>query len=90
MKKVCIIYNFEKKIAKEIYEESIEYFCERNIEVVSGERSSEADFAVVIGGDGTLLRSFKHFIFRAQMYVIAINAGSSDWDKKRKSIWRIW
>ena len=76
MKKVCIIYNFEKKIAKEIYIESVEYFCKRNIEVLSVENSSEADFAVVIGGDGTLLRSFKHFIFRSKMYVIAINAGS--------------
>ena len=53
MKKVCIIYNFEKKIAKEIYKESIEYFNKRNIEVVAGDRSTEADFAVVIGGDGT-------------------------------------
>ena len=51
MKKVCIIYNFEKKIAKEIYIESVEYFCKRNIEVLSVENSSEADFAVVIGGD---------------------------------------
>ena len=76
MKKVCIIYNFEKKIAKEIYIESVEHFCKRNIEVLSVENSSEADFAVVIGGDGTLLRSFKHFIFRSKMYVIAINAGS--------------
>lgn len=76
MKKVCIIYNFEKKIAKEIYKESIEYFNKRNIEVVAGDRSTEADFAVVIGGDGTLLRSFKHFIFRSEIYVIAINAGS--------------
>ena len=66
MKKVCIIYNFEKKIAKEIYIESVEYFCKRNIEVLSVENSSEADFAVVIGGDGTLLRSFKHFIFRSK------------------------
>ncbi|WP_244264612.1 NAD(+)/NADH kinase [Fusobacterium ulcerans] len=31
---------------------------------------------MVIGGDGTLLRSFKHFIFRSEIYVIAINAGS--------------
>ena len=66
----------KKKIAKEIYTESVEYFCKRNIEVLSVENSSEADFAVVIGGDGTLLRSFKHFIFRSKMYVIAINAGS--------------
>ncbi len=76
MKKVCIIYNSEKEIAKEIYGESIKYFFEKNIEVVVGERSGEADFAVVIGGDGTLLRSFKHFIFKPEIYVIAINAGS--------------
>lgn len=76
MKKVCIIYNSEKEIAKEIYAESLKYFQRRDIEVVGADRSSEAEFAVVIGGDGTLLRAFKHFIFRPNLYVIAINAGS--------------
>lgn len=59
------------KIAKEIYEESIEYFCERNRSCF-WRKKFWSWFAVVIGGDGTLLRSFKHFIFRAQMYVIAM------------------
>lgn len=76
MKKVCIIYNTEKEIAQELYRESVEYFQKRNIEILDNNRGKEADFAVVIGGDGTLLRSFKQFIFKENFYVIAINAGS--------------
>ena len=76
MKKVCIIYNTEKEIAKELYQESVKYFQKRNIEILDNNRGKEADFAVVIGGDGTLLRAFKQFIFKENFYVIAINAGS--------------
>ncbi|MDO4588515.1 MAG: NAD(+)/NADH kinase [Fusobacterium sp.] len=76
MKKVCIIYNTEKEVAKELYKESIKYFEKRKIEVLENNRDKEADFAVVIGGDGTLLRAFKQFIFKENFYVIAINAGS--------------
>lgn len=38
------------------------------------EREAEADFYVVIGGDGTLLTAFKTFV-RTDIPIIAINAG---------------
>lgn len=74
MKKVFIIYNQDRPLAQELYKKSIEYFKTRKIEIV--DRVSKADFGVVIGGDGTLLRSFRSFIFKRNLYVIAINAGS--------------
>ncbi len=74
MKKVFIIYNPDKEVALELYKKSIEYFQEKKIEVV--DKVSKADFGVVIGGDGTLLRAFRNFIFKKNIYVIAINAGS--------------
>lgn len=74
MKKVYILYNIDKPLAKELYEKSVEYFKTKGIEIV--DRANKADFGVVIGGDGTLLRAFRNFIFKKNLYVIAINAGS--------------
>lgn len=73
-KKVYFYYNETKEVAVELYERSLTFFATRGVEVLSKDREAEADFYVVIGGDGTLLRSFKNF---ARMYipVIAINAG---------------
>lgn len=74
MRKVFIIYNSDKPIAKELYEKSITYFKEKKVEIV--DKPLKADFGVVIGGDGTLLRAFKSFIFKKNLHVIAINAGN--------------
>lgn len=74
MKKVFIIYNQDKPLAQELYQKSVEYFASKKIEIV--DKAGKADFGVVIGGDGTLLRSFRNFIFKKNLYVIAINAGS--------------
>lgn len=74
MKKVFIMYNQDKPLAQELYEQSVKYFESRKIEIV--DKVGKADFGVVIGGDGTLLRSFRNFIFKRNLYVIAINAGS--------------
>ena len=74
MKKVFIIYNKDKVVAKEIYDISIEYFEKKGIEVTN--KPTKADFGVVIGGDGTFLRAFRNFIFKKNLYVIAVNAGS--------------
>lgn len=73
VKKVYIIYNYDKDIAIELYNKSVDYFTEKGIEAV--ENIEDADFGVVIGGDGTLLRSFKKFILKKNMLIIAINAG---------------
>jgi NAD+ kinase len=74
MKKVFIIYNKDKILAQELYKISLEYFQQKKIEIV--DKPNKADFGVVIGGDGTLLRAFRSFIFKKNLYVIAINAGS--------------
>lgn len=74
MKKVFIIYNQDKPLAQELYQKSVEYFASKKIKIV--DKAGKADFGVVIGGDGTLLRSFRNFIFKKNLYVIAINAGS--------------
>lgn len=73
-KKVYFYYNETKELAVELYQKSLSYFEERGVEVLGPEREREADFYVVIGGDGTLLRSFKNFA-RLDIPIIAINAG---------------
>ena len=90
MKKVFIIYNVDKPLALDLYKKSVEYFQNRGIEIV--DKVSKADFGVVIGGDGTLLRAFRNFIFKKNLYVIAINAGSLGFlteIKKRKYVRRV-
>lgn len=72
MKKVCIIYNNKNKISQELYIESIEYFQKRKIKVLDW-NIEEADFIVIIGEDRTLLKYLKYFIFKKNIYIIAIN-----------------
>lgn len=74
-KKVYIYYHQQKEVAKEIYKESLAYFQQKEIEVLGKEREEEADFYLVIGGDGTLLKAFQDFQ-RLDIPVIAVNAGS--------------
>ncbi|MGL4687300.1 MAG: NAD(+)/NADH kinase [Fusobacteriaceae bacterium] len=76
MKKCCIFYNNEKELAKEFHKKVYAYLIEKNVEIVSHEKIKIADFAIVIGGDGTLLRASKEIIQNENIHVIAINAGS--------------
>ena len=76
MKKGCIIYNVHKSLAYEIYKDSLIYFEKKNIEILPIEECNSADFIVVIGGDGTLLRALKKFINNTDPHIIAINAGN--------------
>lgn len=76
MKKVCIIYNHNKKEALNFYEKTTAYFEKNKLEVCSIEEVKSCDFAVVIGGDGTLLRAGKKLIVNSDIFVIAVNMGS--------------
>lgn len=76
MEKVCIIYNEDKIGAQELYEESCLFFERKGLEILPLEEIRECNLAVVIGGDGTLLRASKEFLKNQDLYVIAVNAGS--------------
>ncbi len=75
MKKVCIVYNTDKSAAVEFYLKSLSYFASKEIEVVADEDIDKADFVVVIGGDGTLLRASKKIAINKKD-VVAVNLGS--------------
>lgn len=76
MKKVCIIYNDNKKEALGFYKKTVAYFEKNGLEVCSIEEVKSCDFAVVIGGDGTLLRAGKKLIVNRDLFIIAVNMGS--------------
>ncbi len=76
MRKCCIFYNEEKQLAKDFYTKVYAYLIEKNIEIISKEKINQASFAIVIGGDGTLLRASKEIIKNETIHVIAVNAGS--------------
>lgn len=76
MKRGCIIYNGDKSLARDLYEKSLNYFEKKGIELLPLERIKECSFAVVIGGDGTLLRASKQLLENQELEVIAVNAGS--------------
>lgn len=74
--KICILYNEEKNTAKEIYEDLNNMLEEKEeAEIISESDINFAEYIVVIGGDGTLLRNFKRFKNK-NVKIIAINAGS--------------
>lgn len=75
MKKICIIYNDMKENAIEIYEKVKSYLKNKNVEYVSLKQISKADYVIVIGGDGTLLRAFQK-IKNKESKIVAINAGT--------------
>jgi len=76
MKTVAIFYNEQKALARKIYDRSLAYFREKGIRVVGLDEIGGCDFCVTIGGDGTLLRSFRAISENERLFVIAINAGS--------------
>lgn len=75
MKKVSIIFNTDKLGAKQFYEKSVQYFTKKGIKVLELGKLCEADFVIVIGGDGTLLRGSQKLI-DFNKPIIAVNKGS--------------
>lgn len=75
MKKIHIIHNALKENAIKILEEVKEYLSGKNVKLVSQKEIKKADFIIVIGGDGTLLRAFQK-IKNKDSKIIAINAGT--------------
>lgn len=75
MKKICIFYNKEKKKAEQIYKEILKFLEKKEVEIISEAKIKQADFVFSIGGDGTLLRTFKK-IKNKNTKIIGINAGS--------------
>lgn len=75
MKNAVVIYNKTKPHALTFYKKTIEYLNEKNIIILESKEINEADFMIVIGGDGTLLAASKRVIERS-IPVIAINLGS--------------
>lgn len=76
VKKCVIFYNEDKNFAVENYKKIKDFLIEKNIKILSHHDIEEADFAVVIGGDGTLLRATQKIIKNENIVVIAVNAGS--------------
>lgn len=81
-KTVSIFYNEEKERAIDIFNDCYKFLKEKNIKILSKEEVFKANFVILIGGDGTLLRNFKYIndicLKHKQEipFIIAINAGS--------------
>lgn len=76
MIKLSITYNKDKEEAKKIYNEVLKFLkSKKEFEILDNHNLSQAEYMVVIGGDGTLLRSFKN-IKNKKIKVIAINSGT--------------
>lgn len=76
VKKCVIFYNEDKQTAAVNYKKIKEFLENEKIEILSAAYIKDADFAVVIGGDGTLLRATQKLIKNEDIVVIAVNAGS--------------
>lgn len=76
IKKGVIFYNEDKPLANELYLRYKKFLEEKNIELLPKNKIKEGDFAVVIGGDGTLLRASRTIIENENIDVFAVNAGS--------------
>ena len=76
MIKLSIIHNTDKEDAIKIYKELLKYLkAKKEFEVLDDKNISQAEYIVVIGGDGTLLRGFKK-IKDKKVKIIAINSGT--------------
>ncbi len=74
--KCCIFCNSDKKEATIFNKKLLKFLEEKKVELVSEEEIKSANFTIVIGGDGTLLRASKIIKKNKTVPVIAINAGS--------------
>lgn len=75
MKRVLIVYNSQKPLAIEFYNEVKSYLEAKGIEILDSAHIEKADFVVVIGGDGTLIGASK-LLIGSKIPVVAINLGS--------------
>ena len=76
MIKLSIIYNNEKESAINIYKELLEFLkSKKEFEILDEENLYKANYIVIIGGDGTLLRAFRN-IKNKKAKIIAINSGT--------------
>ena len=76
MIKLSIIHNTDKEDAIKIYKELLKYLkAKKEFEVLDDKNILQAEYIVVIGGDGTLLRGFKK-IKDKKVKIIAINSGT--------------
>jgi NAD+ kinase len=75
MLKAVVIYNKKKQKSIQFYKKMLARLEEKKIQRVEKERISEADFMIVIGGDGTLLGASKK-VLEKNIPVLAINQGS--------------
>lgn len=76
MKRCCIIYNTEKEVATDFYHKVKKFLKAQEVEICKIHELETLDFAIVIGGDGTLLRAAKVLVKNSEIDIIAINAGS--------------
>ncbi len=74
--KVCIVYNDSKVKGLSLFKETIRFFIDKGFGIVGIEKVMQAKYAVVIGGDGTLLRASKKLAKKKGIKIIAINMGS--------------
>lgn len=75
MKNVCVIHNSLKENAVKISKEIKKFLSEKNVSILPIKDMKSAEFVIVIGGDGTLLRTFQK-IKNKETKIIAINAGT--------------
>ncbi|NLK62611.1 MAG: NAD(+)/NADH kinase [Fusobacteria bacterium] len=75
MKSVFIVYNSYKDTSVKLYNDIKNKLKKLNIREENKENYKNADFMIVIGGDGTLLRASKYLVDE-NIPVIAINQGS--------------
>lgn len=75
MKKCAVFYNLNKKQVLEFKDELNSYLENKSISIVNENNLNEADFAIVLGGDGTLLHAGQKLI-NNDIPVLAINMGS--------------
>ena len=76
MKKCTIFYNEDKANAVSYYKKIKEFLEKEGVKILLKNEIEDADFAIVIGGDGTLLRATQTIIKNKDIVVIAVNAGT--------------
>ncbi|MDO4691123.1 MAG: NAD(+)/NADH kinase [Fusobacterium sp.] len=75
MKNICIIHNDQKESAIKILEDVKKYLENKGIKTIPLKQLLKADYVIVIGGDGTLLRAFQK-LKNKEAKIVAINAGT--------------
>ena len=74
MKKVCVLINPDKSKAKKIAENITLFLKKKKVEILGLDKVKRADFLIVVGGDGMILRAAQ--IVNSKIPVLAIAAGT--------------